>query len=76
MTVSFPRLNDRNVNAFITKKISKLLTILIAYLLSAVTKTCHRAYADREGPDQPAHPRRLIWVFNVPYQNHLILENV
>ena len=25
-------------------------------------KTCIRAYADSEGPDQPAHPRSLIRV--------------
>ena len=29
-----------------------------------------RAYADSEGPDQPAHPRRLIRAFAVPiYRN-------
>ena len=27
--------------------------------------TCLRAYADSKGPDQPAHPRSLIWPFTV-----------
>ena len=25
------------------------------------------AYADSEGPDQPAHPRSLIWAFTVRF---------
>ena len=29
------------------------------------TKTCVRAYADSEGPDQTAHPRSLIRAFAV-----------
>ena len=40
-------------------------------------KTCLRpyaAYADSDGPDQPAHPRSLISTFTVRYQNHWILQ--
>ena len=36
-------------------------------------KTCLRAYADSEGPDQPAHPRNLIRASTVRYQNQWIL---
>ena len=32
-------------------------------------KTCSRAYADCEGPDQPAHARSLIRVFTFRLQN-------
>ena len=39
-------------------------------------KTCLWAYADSEGPDQPAHSRSLIRTFTVHYQNHWILQNV
>ena len=39
-------------------------------------KTCLRAYADSEGPDQPAHPRSLIRAFAVRKQNHWIQQNV
>ena len=39
-------------------------------------QTCLCAYADSEGPDQPAHPRSLIWTFTVRKQNCLILKNV
>ena len=34
-----------------------------------------RAYADREGPDQTAHPRSLIRALTVGIQNHYILQN-
>ena len=34
-----------------------------------------RAYANSEGPDQPAHPCRLIRAFAVYKQNHWILKN-
>ena len=37
-------------------------------------KTCPRAYAESEGPDQPAHPRSLIRAFTVRVQNHRILQ--
>ena len=40
------------------------------------TKTCVRAYADSEDPDQPAQPRSLIRDFTVPLQDHWILQNV
>ena len=30
-----------------------------------LAKTCLRAYADNEGPDQPAHPRSLIRAFTI-----------
>ena len=33
-------------------------------------KTCLRAYADSEGPDQTAHPRSLIRAFAVRLKNH------
>ena len=36
----------------------------------AIRKTCLRVYADREGPDQPAHTRSLIRAFIVRLQNH------
>ena len=36
-------------------------------------KTCLWAYADSEGPDQPAHPRSLIRTFAVRQQNHWTL---
>ena len=39
-------------------------------------KTCFRAYADSEGPDQPAHSRCLIRTFTVREQNHWTLQNV
>ena len=39
-------------------------------------KKCLRAYADSEGPDQPAHSRRLIWAFAVRLQNYSTLHNV
>ena len=35
-------------------------------------KTCLRAYADNEGPDQTAHLRSLIKAFAARKQNHLI----
>ena len=35
-----------------------------------------QAYADSEGPDQPAHPRSLIRAFGVRQQNHWILQNI
>ena len=37
-------------------------------------KTCLRAYADSEGPDQTAHPRSLIRAFTVRQQIHWILQ--
>ena len=39
-------------------------------------KTCLSAYADSEGPDQPAHPHILIRAFAVRKQNHWILKNI
>ena len=39
-------------------------------------KMCLWAYADSEGPDQPAHLRRLIRAFAVHRQNHWLLYNV
>ena len=39
-------------------------------------KTGLRAYADSEGPDQPAHPSSLIRAFTVRLQNHRILKNI
>ena len=39
-------------------------------------KTCLLAYTDSDGPDQPAHPRSLIRVFNVCFQNRKTLQNV
>ena len=40
------------------------------------TKTCLPAYANSQGPDQPAHLRSLIKAFIVRGQNHWILQNV
>ena len=37
---------------------------------------CLRADADREGPDQPAHPPSLIRAFAYRLQNHWTLKNV
>ena len=47
-------------------------------------KTYLRAYAGSEGPDQPAHPRSLIWAFHCPltwlniidYRMYQFRENV
>ena len=39
-------------------------------------KTCLLAYADSEGPDQPAHPCSPSRVFTVCLQNHSMLQNV
>ena len=39
-------------------------------------KTCLRACADSEGPDQTAHSRSLIWAFPVHKPNHWILQNL
>ena len=36
----------------------------------------HLAFANNEGPDQPAHLRRLIWAFAVRLQNHWLLKIV
>ena len=33
-------------------------------------------YADSEGTDQPAHPRRLIWAFSVRLQDHGKVQDV
>ena len=38
-------------------------------------KTCLRAYADSEGPDQHAHPRTLIRAFAVSKHNLWILQD-
>ena len=42
--------------------INKYYKIFYFFLISGPRhgKTCPLAYTDREGPDQPAHPRRLI----------------
>ena len=40
------------------------------------TKPCLQAYADSDGPDQPAHPHSLIRAFTVRSQNHWTLQNV
>ena len=39
-------------------------------------KTSRRAFADGEGPDQPAHPRSLIRALAIREQNHWILQNI
>ena len=39
-------------------------------------KTCLRAYADSEGPDQTAHPRSLIRTFTVRLYNRWVLYNI
>ena len=39
-------------------------------------KTCFRAYADSEGPDQSAHPRRLIRTFTARLWRHWVLKNI
>ena len=40
------------------------------------TKTFHLAYVDREGPDQPVHPRILIRTFTIRLKNHWTLQKV
>ena len=39
-------------------------------------KKCLRTYADRESPDQSAHPHSSIRAFTVHKKNHWILQNV
>ena len=43
---------------------------------SCHAKMCLQASADSEGPNQPAHPSRLIRALAVCKQNHSILQNV
>ena len=40
------------------------------------SKMCLRAYANSDGPDEPAHPRSYISAFAVRKSNHRILQNV
>ena len=50
--------------------------IFITSCINGHAKTCLRAYADSEGPDQPAHSHSLIRAFVVRKQNHWLLQNV
>ena len=55
---------------FSEEKVSLSKTQII---LARLAKMCILAYADSEGPDQPAHPRSLIRAFPVRLQNHWLL---
>ena len=53
---------------FVTCQVFTTEMIVVPLSFSAIygpshAKTCHRAYADSESPDQPAHPRSLIRIF-------------
>ena len=48
----------------------------VSYGLRVMRKTRLRAYADSEGPDQPAHSRSLIRAFTVRCQSNWILHRM
>ena len=52
---------------------SHSIKMLFHIIWSRSAKTCLRACADSEDPDQPAHPRSLIRAFDVRKQNNWIL---
>ena len=58
-------------------KLELLVTSITNYILTRSfgpnrAKTCLRAYADREDPDQSVHSRSLIRIFAFLKQNHRI----
>ena len=56
--------------SFVTQKAFGLLALSYE---PRHAKMSLRAYANSEGPDQPAHPRSLIRAFATRKQNHWIL---